>query len=186
VAPISGKEMWYVAAQPRVRCLSRVLSGVGCHVQEGNTALGIAVKRGKKDCVSVLMQYKADPNVFNKVRVFVRSPFGQGRYVVSSLTETNIHAPAQKGDTPLMIAAAKGRLAIAIILMQNEANSNLANSVRALHSVATTARPGHAHNNGTVVPFPTPSPIGAAVVARLAQVRSWLRLGRGKTAWRRC
>ena len=69
-------------------------------LQEGNTALAIAVRRGRKDCVSVLMEYKADANVFNK-----------------------------SGSTPLMIAAAKGRTTIAVILMQNEANSNLANSV---------------------------------------------------------
>lgn len=87
------------------------------------------MKRGRKDCVSVLMEYKADPNVFNKA-----------------------------GDTPLMIAAAKGRTAIAVILMQNEANSNLANSVRgrrpracccSLHAPLTRAA-----GCPCVIPFP--------------------------------
>ena len=89
----------------------------------------------------MLMEYKADANVFNK-----------------------------SGSTPLMIAAAKGRTTIAVILMQNEANSNLANSVSVGPSAQAVA-------------------LAVAHVRtrhRQAQVPSWWQPRRARIGWRRC
>ena len=91
----------------------------------------------------MLMEYKADANVFNK-----------------------------SGSTPLMIAAAKGRTTIAVILMQNEANSNLANSVSVGASTQAVAL-AVAH-------------VCTGHTGRQAQVPSWWQQRRARIGWRRC
>ena len=120
--------------QNRSKVLSLILdSGSGVPVNHRNskgwTALKLAARKGLEQCVEVLLDHGADPNISdNEGYLPLHNAVGNidvVKLLVSSTTGVN--RQTQQGETPLYIAVDRGITDCALMLLEHGADPNIAN-----------------------------------------------------------
>ncbi|XP_041374042.1 26S proteasome non-ATPase regulatory subunit 10-like [Gigantopelta aegis] len=88
-----------------------------------------ACRSGNEEIIAILLQYRADPNVYDKNKctpLYIASSLGY-RGIVEKLLETNadVNAKNEQGYVPLLSAIENNHFEIAEILMEHGADVNI-------------------------------------------------------------
>jgi ankyrin repeat protein len=110
----------------------------------GWTALKLAARRGLEECVEVLIDNEADPDVpDNEEFTALHNAVGNPDILKMLATKSRrIDARNKEGDTPLYLAAERGLLESALILLEYGADPNIANK-DGIVPLFLAARGGH-------------------------------------------
>ena len=117
----------------------------------GWTALKLAARRGLEECVEVLIDNEADPDVpDNEEFTALHNAVGNPDILKMLATKSRrIDARNKEGDTPLYLAAERGLLESALILLEYGADPNIANK-----DGKFTPKFEKSTNNSATVAFP--------------------------------
>ncbi len=102
---------------------------------KGWTALKLAAKKGLEQCVEVLLNHGAEPNIGDNEGYLPLHNAVGNKDIVKLLiaSTTNVNKQTQNGETPLYIAINHGNVACSQMLLEHGGNPNLSNNEGICH-----------------------------------------------------
>lgn len=105
------------------------LLGVNHRTNKGWTALKLAVKKDLERCVEVLLEHGADPDIPDLEGYYpLHNAVGSHDIMKLLLTKVkNVDSQTAEGETALFLSARKGLVESCLMLLEHNANPNIAN-----------------------------------------------------------
>ena len=113
------------------------LLGVNHRTDKGWTALKLAVKKDLERCVEVLLEHSADPDIPDLEGYYpLHNAVGSHDIMKLLLTKAlKVDCQTADGETPLFLSAMKCLMESCLLLLEHNANPNIANNESELDNV---------------------------------------------------